>query len=226
MASAARGPGGNRLVIGGRVASPGRGRAGPRRRAGSPSTVVSQGCRPIGQPFTVTSAERQVIRELAGRPALERLMEIVDAPRRRTSARWRRQGAPVRHRRRREAPGLRARRLPRPRGSSAPTATSGLSPSPARCRSARSCSSTSATRHGRRGSRRAPGRPRGAGALWCSRATVAAPRCSATPTTTPAIVQTCSAAPSPACSAPARSARWPDATSSTASPRRWHCFRD
>ena len=77
MASAARGPGGNRLVIGGRVASQGAVGLVLDSRA-VPVTVVSQGCRPIGQPFTVTSAERQVIRELAGRPALERLMEMVD----------------------------------------------------------------------------------------------------------------------------------------------------
>ncbi len=77
MASAARGPGGNRLVIGGRVASHGAVGLVLDSRA-APVTVVSQGCRPIGQPFTVTSAERQVIRELAGRPALERLMEMVD----------------------------------------------------------------------------------------------------------------------------------------------------
>ena len=77
MASAARGPGGNRLVIGGRVASHGAvGLLLDERSA--PVTVVSQGCRPIGQPFTVTSAERHIIRELAGRPALDRLMDIVD----------------------------------------------------------------------------------------------------------------------------------------------------
>jgi small ligand-binding sensory domain FIST len=78
MASAARGPGGNRLVIGGRVTSHG-GVGLLLDGAAAPSTVVSQGCRPIGQPFTVTAAERQVIRELAGRPALERLMETVEA---------------------------------------------------------------------------------------------------------------------------------------------------
>jgi len=41
-------------------------------------TVVSQGCRPIGQPFTVTRAEGNVVYELGGRPALERLMAMVD----------------------------------------------------------------------------------------------------------------------------------------------------
>jgi len=36
-------------------------------------TVVSQGCRPIGRPFVITRAERNVIRELGGKPALEQL---------------------------------------------------------------------------------------------------------------------------------------------------------
>jgi small ligand-binding sensory domain FIST len=78
LASAARGPGGNRLVIGGRVAA--HGAVGlVLDPAATPATVVSQGCRPIGHPFTVTDAERQIIRALAGRPALERLMETVGA---------------------------------------------------------------------------------------------------------------------------------------------------
>jgi small ligand-binding sensory domain FIST len=37
-------------------------------------TVVSQGCRPFGQPVVVTRSERNVILELAGTPALERLV--------------------------------------------------------------------------------------------------------------------------------------------------------
>jgi small ligand-binding sensory domain FIST len=39
-------------------------------------TVVSQGCRPIGRPYVVTKAERNVIFELGGRPALVQLREI------------------------------------------------------------------------------------------------------------------------------------------------------
>ncbi len=42
-------------------------------------TVVSQGCRPIGHPFTITRAERNVINELAGQPPLERLRGVVEA---------------------------------------------------------------------------------------------------------------------------------------------------
>lgn len=39
-------------------------------------TVVSQGCRPIGRPFVITKAEENMIVELGGRPALERLREV------------------------------------------------------------------------------------------------------------------------------------------------------
>jgi small ligand-binding sensory domain FIST len=41
--------------------------------------VVSQGCRPIGMPLTITSADRNLAHELAGRPAMERLQQIVQA---------------------------------------------------------------------------------------------------------------------------------------------------
>lgn len=38
--------------------------------------VVSQGCRPVGEPFVVTKAERNVIQELRGRPAVEILQGV------------------------------------------------------------------------------------------------------------------------------------------------------
>jgi small ligand-binding sensory domain FIST len=38
-------------------------------------TVVSQGCRPVGDRFLVTSAERNIIHELGGRPALDSVKE-------------------------------------------------------------------------------------------------------------------------------------------------------
>ena len=41
------------------------------------STVVSQGCRPIGTPFVITKGERNVIRELGGRVALEQLQNVL-----------------------------------------------------------------------------------------------------------------------------------------------------
>jgi small ligand-binding sensory domain FIST len=74
-ASAARGPGGNRLVLDDAVVTDGAVGAviGPGARV---DVVVSQGCRPIGRPWVVTKAERNVVYELAGKPAMERLVEM------------------------------------------------------------------------------------------------------------------------------------------------------
>lgn len=41
-------------------------------------TVVSQGCRPIGERYVVTKAENNVIHELGGVPALERLQTVFE----------------------------------------------------------------------------------------------------------------------------------------------------
>jgi small ligand-binding sensory domain FIST len=41
------------------------------------SAVVSQGCRPIGPTMTVTAADGNVLLELAGRPALDKLEQVV-----------------------------------------------------------------------------------------------------------------------------------------------------
>ncbi len=38
--------------------------------------LVSQGCKPIGEPFTVTRGERNVIAELGGEPAMERIRQV------------------------------------------------------------------------------------------------------------------------------------------------------
>lgn len=76
VASAGFGPGGNRLVVDAQLRD--RGAVGvllpPEQQV---TTVVSQGCRPIGEPFTVTRAERNVIYEIGGRPALERLQDLL-----------------------------------------------------------------------------------------------------------------------------------------------------
>ncbi|HZU79861.1 MAG TPA: FIST N-terminal domain-containing protein, partial [Acidimicrobiales bacterium] len=73
MASAGRGPGGNRLVHGTRVGTSGG--VGVLLGPGVDiDVVVSQGCRPFGHPLVVTKAEGNVIHELAGKPALERLL--------------------------------------------------------------------------------------------------------------------------------------------------------
>jgi small ligand-binding sensory domain FIST len=41
--------------------------------------VVSQGCRPVGAPFAVTSGEGNVVHELGGRPAIDRLRQMLAA---------------------------------------------------------------------------------------------------------------------------------------------------
>ncbi|HYY18380.1 MAG TPA: FIST N-terminal domain-containing protein [Streptosporangiaceae bacterium] len=38
--------------------------------------LVSQGCRPIGDPFTVTAAEGSLVQELGGQPAMTRLQDL------------------------------------------------------------------------------------------------------------------------------------------------------
>ncbi|MFM7184506.1 MAG: FIST N-terminal domain-containing protein [Planctomycetota bacterium] len=74
MASGGAEPGGNTLVVGSRTENSGAVGllvgGGVRVRP-----VVSQGCRPIGKPMVVTKAEANLIVELGGRPAIERLRE-------------------------------------------------------------------------------------------------------------------------------------------------------
>ncbi len=76
VASAGFGPGGNRLVVDAHLRD--HGAVGVLLTAEQAvTTVVSQGCRPIGDPYTVTKAERNVIYEIGGRPALERLESLL-----------------------------------------------------------------------------------------------------------------------------------------------------
>jgi small ligand-binding sensory domain FIST len=78
VASASRVPGGNRLVLDGDVSDGGGvGVVLPAQVA--TTVVVSQGCRPVGGPMIVTGAEGNLLTELAGRPALERLEALVVA---------------------------------------------------------------------------------------------------------------------------------------------------
>jgi small ligand-binding sensory domain FIST len=76
MASAAAGPGGNRLVADAHL-----GTSGAVAVLCSEDVpirpVISQGCRPIGQPFTVTRAEQQLLYELGGQSAVQRLQDLV-----------------------------------------------------------------------------------------------------------------------------------------------------
>ena len=78
--------------------------------------IVSQGARPIGPEMVVTAAEGNLILELAGRSALERVQQVVAelAADRAAAARERPADRP---RDRREPPRVRPRRLPRARGS-------------------------------------------------------------------------------------------------------------
>ncbi len=76
LASGMRGRGSTRLLVDGRVV--GRGAVGA--LLGGPvvaSTVVSQGCRPVGPEMTVTAADGNVILQLAGVPAVKKLESIV-----------------------------------------------------------------------------------------------------------------------------------------------------
>jgi small ligand-binding sensory domain FIST len=76
LASAAAGPGGNRLAgddffgTSGAVAVLLSDDIAVR-------SVVSQGCRPIGQPYTVTRTEQNLLYELGGQPAVRRLQDLV-----------------------------------------------------------------------------------------------------------------------------------------------------
>ena len=78
LASAALAPGGNRLVLDGDVVDAGG--VGVVLPADVATTiVVSQGCRPVGDPMIVTQAEGNLLVELAGRPALDRLDDVIGA---------------------------------------------------------------------------------------------------------------------------------------------------
>ncbi|MBA3654125.1 MAG: FIST C-terminal domain-containing protein [Actinobacteria bacterium] len=78
-ASAAAGPGGNRLVLDGVVTT--NGAVGALFGHGTVpiEAAVSQGCRPIGRPYAVTRSEHNVVYDLGGVPALARLTEIAEA---------------------------------------------------------------------------------------------------------------------------------------------------
>lgn len=75
-ASGASGPGGTRLALGGRVLTAGAVGVllGP---ACEVVPVVSQGCRPFGRLLTVTDVERNLVRQIAGRPAMECMVDQI-----------------------------------------------------------------------------------------------------------------------------------------------------
>lgn len=77
LAAAGDGPGEGALIADGQIYDEG---AVGAVIAGVPvRTLVSQGCAPIGRDAVVTRAEGNVVFELAGKPALERLREEIEA---------------------------------------------------------------------------------------------------------------------------------------------------
>lgn len=80
MASGGHGPGTSRLLMGGQWVNHGAVLVGLRnlQTQGWPrfAHLVSQGCRPVGQPLIVTAAERNEVFQLGGRPAVDQLMRI------------------------------------------------------------------------------------------------------------------------------------------------------
>ena len=76
LASNAAGAGAARLFLDGRVVE--RGALGVVVSGDvSVRTLVSQGCRPVGPPMTVTAAEGSQLQQLAGRPAYRKLEEVL-----------------------------------------------------------------------------------------------------------------------------------------------------
>lgn len=77
MASGGRAPGENRVFLGPQEFA--FGAAGVLLSAAADvKALVSQGCRPIGKPMVVTKAERQVIFELGGKPAMAQFQDVFE----------------------------------------------------------------------------------------------------------------------------------------------------
>lgn len=76
VATGARGPGGTRFVYGSSIVTDGAVGfwCGPQTGI---TTRVAQGARPVGPVYTITGAEGNRIVELAGRPAAERVQELI-----------------------------------------------------------------------------------------------------------------------------------------------------
>jgi small ligand-binding sensory domain FIST len=74
MASGGLGAQRSRLFLDGRVVN--EGAVGAYLPDARIHPLVSQGCRPIGDPFTVTAAEGNLVQELGGQPAMNRLQDL------------------------------------------------------------------------------------------------------------------------------------------------------
>jgi len=76
LAAGPAGAGSTRLLVDGRVVD--RGAVGVLIGGDvNVHTVVSQGCRPVGDPMTVTAADGNVVHQIAGRPAVEQIERLV-----------------------------------------------------------------------------------------------------------------------------------------------------
>ncbi|MEZ5142776.1 MAG: FIST N-terminal domain-containing protein [Acidimicrobiales bacterium] len=78
VASAGFGPGANRLALDGRVFDDGAVGVVVPPGLVDVELVVSQGCRPIGEPRTVTRAEANVVLEIAGTRALDHVAAVLE----------------------------------------------------------------------------------------------------------------------------------------------------
>ena len=139
VASWASAPGRNRLVLDGEISNAGF--VGVTLHGNvRVSTIVSQGCRPVGDWFTVTSSRSNLIQELDGKPPLEVLQQVfaeagADGPEthalRHPARAWRRQaarrsGPRLLHHPRRpgRGPGVRRHQRGRPRARGVSTCSS------------------------------------------------------------------------------------------------------
>ena len=77
LALAEGGPADTRLVFEDRVLL--EGAVGFVLPPGVASTIVSQGCRPIGSPWVVTEADGQLIKSLGGQEAMQRLTAVIES---------------------------------------------------------------------------------------------------------------------------------------------------
>jgi small ligand-binding sensory domain FIST len=75
LAQGLTGPGSTRLFVDGRTVA--RGAVGVVMSGTAARALVSQGCRPVGPVMTVTAAEGQVVRGLAGAPAADKMRSIL-----------------------------------------------------------------------------------------------------------------------------------------------------
>lgn len=75
QADSPQGPGSTRLLLNGRTVD--RGAVGVLLKDSGATTIVSQGCRPVGPAMTVTAAKGNVVHGLAGVPALEKVRSLL-----------------------------------------------------------------------------------------------------------------------------------------------------